>query len=291
MSARRPPWSEFRAALESVGFRPSRRLGQNFLLDGNLARAIARASGARPGEFVLEVGAGCGFLSVHLAEAGARLLAVEIDPRLFEVARRFLAGRPEVELLLSDVLESKHRLAAAVEARLPDRGPWHLCSNLPYAVGGPLLALLAARAHPPDSMVVLVQREVGERLTAEPGEREWGPLSIAIQSAYRARAVRSVGPQLFWPRPRVESCVVRMDRRGELASIAERARLRELVGALLGRRRQGLTRVLGERLGDRDAARDLLRDLGLDGARRAETLSMEELWSLLAALPSSPDPP
>ena len=100
----RPPWSAFRAALEDAGFRPSKRLGQNFLLDENMCRALVRDSGAGPGDLVLEVGAGCGFLTAHLAESGARVLAVEVDARLFEVARGFLGAQESVELLHCDAL-------------------------------------------------------------------------------------------------------------------------------------------------------------------------------------------
>ena len=143
MGSRRPPWSEFRAALEAVGFRPSKARGQNFLLDTNCARSIALDSGVGAGDFVLEVGPGCGFLSVHLAELGAELLAVEIDPRLAAIARRFLEPYPGVRLLEGDVLDGKHRLSPAVLEALPAIEPWHVVANLPYAITGPLLVTLS----------------------------------------------------------------------------------------------------------------------------------------------------
>ncbi|MFT5151880.1 MAG: 16S rRNA (adenine1518-N6/adenine1519-N6)-dimethyltransferase, partial [Planctomycetota bacterium] len=140
----RPPWSAFKAALADVGFHPSRRLGQNFLLDENVVRAIAHAADLRAGEPVLEVGPGCGFLSVHLAHSGAKLLAVEIDPRLADVARSFLEPYSDVTLIECDVLAGKHKLAPEVEAALPADGEWQLVANLPYSISGPLLALMAA---------------------------------------------------------------------------------------------------------------------------------------------------
>ena len=276
----RPPWSEFKAALEAAGFRPSRRFGQNFLLDENVARAIAAAAELRAGERVLEVGPGCGFLSVHLAHSGARLIAVEIDPRLAEIARHFLQPYPEVEILEGDVLAGKHHLSPAVERALPLDGDWQLVANLPYSISGPLLAILAARAHPPRAMTVLVQLEVADRLVAEPGTRAWGPLSIALQGVYRGARVRTVGPQNFWPRPKVESAVVRFERLDAFAEPALRERRARLVGRLFQRRRQALGRVVGELLQDRAAAGELLAELGLDGLRRAETLSLAELDQL-----------
>ncbi|MFT4543108.1 MAG: 16S rRNA (adenine1518-N6/adenine1519-N6)-dimethyltransferase, partial [Planctomycetota bacterium] len=236
----RPPWSAFKAALADVGFHPSRRLGQNFLLDENVVRAIAHAADLRAGEPVLEVGPGCGFLSVHLAHSGAKLLAVEIDPRLADVARSFLEPYSDVTLIECDVLAGKHKLAPEVEAALPADGEWQLVANLPYSISGPLLALMAAREHPPRSMTVLVQLEVADRLVAEAGTRAWGPLSISVQSAYRGARVRTVGPQNFWPRPKVDSAVVRFERLDELPPLALRERRVSLVARLFQRRRQAL---------------------------------------------------
>ena len=281
----RPPWSDFRAALREAGFRPSRRLGQNFLLDENMTRAIARDAEVAPGDFVLEVGPGCGFLSVHLAQLGARLLAVELDPCLAPIAAAFLAPYPSAEVVEADVLAGKHRLAPAIAARLPKTGAWHLVSNLPYSIGGPVLALLAGRSHPPDSMTVLIQLEVGERLAAAPGTRAWGPLSIAVQWAYTVQGLRTVPASLFWPRPEVESAVVRMERRSDLAPAGDRARRQQIVARLFQRRRQTLGRVVSDLLRDRGRAEALLAAVGLDSRRRAETLSLDELAALADSEP------
>jgi len=291
---RRPPWERFRAALDARGFRPSRRLGQNFLLDDNQAFAIARDAGFERGDFVLEVGAGCGFLSIHLLELGARLLAIEIDPRLAEVAREFIdqhGGQAQAELLLTDVLAGKHELSPEVCSRLPDAGAWHLVSNLPYSVSAPVLSLCADREPAPTSMTVLVQREVAERVAARPDSRAWGPLSITLQVGYDARILRSIGPASFWPRPQVDSAVVQLRRRADRPPAAERARLRELVGGLFHRRRQTLGRVLGDLLkpagggrGGRERAEAVLAELGMEPGIRAEVLSIADLRSLCEAI-------
>lgn len=288
----RPPWAEFRRALEDAGFHPSKRLGQNFLLDENMARAIADTAGIQPGDRVLEVGPGCGFLSVHLAHTGAELLAVEVDSRLAPIAAEFLAPYPAARVVLADALSGKNELGEALVEWLdaePARA-WRLVSNLPYSISGPVLALAAARDVPPVSFTVLVQREVGERLAAGPGQPEWGPLGLAVQLTHDVELVRHVGPGLFWPRPRVDSAVLHGRLREGLAPGPERRALIALARVLFTRRRQGLRRVLGDYLADRGAdagsetspnAEALLVDLGLDPTRRAETLTASE-WVRLA---------
>jgi len=275
----RPPWADFKAALERAGFHPSRRLGQNFLLDDNMARAIASDAGVTPGRFTLEVGPGCGFLSVHLAHAGAQLLCVEIDGRLAPIAREFLAPYPQAEVIEADVLESKSRLAPAVLERLPRDGAWTLCANLPYSISGPFLATVAQLDHPPARVACLVQKEVAERLASEPGDATWGPLSAAFQEAYEVKLGRFVPPQLFWPRPKVDSAVFLADLRPDLALPEERARRMQFYRDLMQRRRKSLRRVLSDLVGGASAARGL-EALDLDPLRRAETLSLPELRAL-----------
>ena len=275
----RPPWSEFKAALERAGFHPSRRLGQNFLLDDNMARAIAGDAGVTPGRFTLEVGPGCGFLSVHLAHAGARLLCVEIDPRLAPIARGFLAPYPDAEVIETDVLASKSSLAPEVLERLPREGEWTLCANLPYSISGPFLATVAQLDRPPSRVACLVQKEVAERLASEAGDAHWGPLSAAFQEAYEVTLGRSVPPQLFWPRPKVDSAVFVAELRADLAPPQERARRMAFYRDLMQRRRKSLRRVLSDLVGGEPAAR-ALEALDLDPLRRAETLSLPELRAL-----------
>jgi len=279
---RRPPWAEFRAALDAAGFRPSRRLGQNFLLDDNAARAIARDARVGPGDFVLEVGPGCGFLSVHLARAGVELVGVEVDPRLAAIASAFLAPYPRARVILGDALAGKHELGPELRVALPASGAWHVVSNLPYSITGPLLASLAARVPEADSLTVLVQREVAARLAATPGSAEWGPLSVALQSAYAVRAERVLPANLFWPRPKVESQVVRLELRADRAGAAERGRVVTLAGRLLRHRRQSLGRVLRELLGDPELARAVLIEGGWPPELRAESLGLADLARLAA---------
>lgn len=277
----RPAWSEFRASLDAAGFRPSRRLGQNFLLDENLCAALVRDADVAPGEFVLEVGAGCGFLTAHLAMQGARVLAIEIDRRLFEVAHSFLARHDEVELLHLDALAKKRELAPELVERLPRDAPWKLVANLPYSISGPLLALVAELEHPPDVISVLVQREMADRILAPAAGPERGPLAVKLQAVYAGTRVREVSRELFWPRPKVASSVLRLDRRPDALPAADLAALDTLLRLLFQRRRQGIGRVLGEHMGSRSSADELLAAVGLDPRRRPGDLELAEILALV----------
>lgn len=312
----RPRWSDVRARLAEHGFRPSRRFGQNFLLDENLIRAMVRDAGVEAGTRVLEVGVGCGFLTLPLVEAGAELVAAEIDPRVLEVARSLLAEREgsdandsegdtasdgandsandgandadaaragSVRWFLGDALAGKHRLNPDLAALLWTDGPWKLVANLPYSISAPLMAVLSELPNPPVEMHALVQLEVAERIAAAPGTSDWGPISIRLQASYAARVGREVPANLFWPRPKVSSAVCHLERRAEPPAPEDRAELAALAAGLFHRRRQGVGRVLGDLLGDREVARAALAAVGVDPAARAETLPLEAFLALSRA--------
>jgi 16S rRNA (adenine1518-N6/adenine1519-N6)-dimethyltransferase len=275
-----PTWAQLRARLEAMGFRPSRALGQNFLLDPNLARAIARDAGVPAGAFVLEVGPGCGALSRELVASGARLLAVEIDRRLVELAREAVAGATAAEVLRADVLAGKHALAPEVRSRLPEREPWHVVANLPYSAGTPFLVVASRLSNPPRSMTVLLQRELVDRLAAEPGGRAWGPVGARLRLLYRVEVLRHVGPELFWPRPRVDSAVARLELLLGRPAPEEVRAYDRLVDHLFAARRKTLASRLAALGGGREAALALLAGLGLDPRARPEVLAPPALLAL-----------
>lgn len=279
-----PTWSQVRARLQALGFHPSRSLGQNFLLDPNLARAIARDARVSPGDLVLEVGPGCGALSRELVALGVRLVAIEIDRRLVQMAREALAEVPDAEVIHADVLAGKHALALQVLERLPSAGPWYVVANLPYSAGTPFLAVASRLPNPPRSMTVLLQRELADRLSAAPGGRDWGPVGAKLQLVYDVSLLRRVGPELFWPRPRVDSAVVRLELRSTRPAAGEVAAFDRLVEHLFQARRKTLASRLAGPLGGREAARALLAEHGIDPRARPETLCVEALRGLARAM-------
>ncbi|QDU67015.1 ribosomal RNA small subunit methyltransferase A [Engelhardtia mirabilis] len=282
MSGRPEKWSAIRAHLESVGFRPSRRLGQNFLLEDNVCEAIVRDAELEPGEVVLEVGVGLGFLTRHLLATGSPVIGVEIDPRLSDFAADRLAGEGSFELLRTDVLAAKNRLSEAVLAAVPKQGRWSLVSNLPYAVGSPAMVLLSRLAVPPRRMTVLVQLEVGDRLCADPGTPEWGALGARLQAVYEARLVRRVAPEAFRPRPKVDSAVMQLDLREGAPDSVELVRFDRLLTALFPQRRKRVRNPLASHLGGREAADRALAQAGLDPEARVAWLTVDD-WRRLAA--------
>lgn len=248
------------------------RLGQNFLADPNLLDAIVRDAGPRGDEVVLEVGAGEGVLSERLADAVSRLHVVEIDRRL-EGALADLAARPNVSLHWGDAMQLD--LAAF------DPAPTAVVANLPYAVATPLILRTIEELPSLERWTVMVQREIADRLRAEPGGKTYGAPSVLAQLACEVRLLRTVDPAVFRPRPRVESAILALRRTGPAADPETRA----LVRAAFAHRRKALARSLEHtKPGSLAPARAALASLGIDPAARAEQLAPEEFRALSGEL-------
>lgn len=279
---------DLRERLDSLGFRPSKKLGQNFLVDRNLLRAIAGELDLE-GQAVLEIGAGPGGLTRELAQWARKVLAVEVDERLQEfLAEEILSwGKGKVRLLESSALEGTglhpHLERALQEEHMEALG--YVCvSNLPYSISGPMLASLCLGARPPREILCLCQWEMGERILSEPGGRDYGSLSALLGLAWKKRLVRRVGREVFRPRPGVDSALIHLGPLEE-GLLSEEPSLRQefgkfLLGLFAARRKQlrsGLTRWLGR------SPVPLLESAGLDESvltRRPETFLPEELWEI-----------
>jgi 16S rRNA (adenine1518-N6/adenine1519-N6)-dimethyltransferase len=225
--------------LERHGLNPSRALGQNFLVDPNMVRRIVRLSGVAAGDPVVEIGAGLGSLTLALAEAGAVVTAVEIDRYLLPALREVTADlEAEVTVVEGDAM------ALDWDDLLAAHEHWSLVANLPYNVATPLVCDLLDDVPCIDRMLVMVQREVGERLAAGPGDAAYGIPSIKVAYWAAARVVGRVPPTVFLPQPKVESALVRIERRDQPAVGADPDRLFALVRKAFGQRRKMLRRSL-----------------------------------------------
>ena len=223
--------------LERHGLSPSRALGQNFLVDPNTVRKIVRLADVGPGDPVVEIGAGLGSLTLALADAGAEVTAVELDRYLLPVLREVVEPRG-VRVVAGDAMELDW------PATLAGHDRWALVANLPYNVATPLVCDLLDDVPAITRMLVMVQREVGERLAAPAGDAAYGIPSVKVAYWATARLVGRVPPSVFLPQPRVESALVRIDRRPAPAVGADPERLFSLVRTGFGQRRKMLRRSL-----------------------------------------------
>jgi 16S rRNA (adenine1518-N6/adenine1519-N6)-dimethyltransferase len=246
------------------GLRPRRALGQNFVVDPNTVRRVARLASVERGDRVVEIGAGLGSLTLALAETGASVTAVEIDAHLVPVLREV------VEPMGVTVVEGDARRLDW--ASLLGDGPWILVANLPYNVATRLVLDLLEHVPAIARMLVMVQREVGERLAAGVGDEQYGAVSVKVGYWAEAKVVGRVPPTVFIPQPNVDSALVSIVRRAELPADVDFA----LVRAGFGQRRKMLRRSLG----------DLVAPAAFEAAGVAPTARAEELdvaaWGRLA---------
>lgn len=267
---------ELRSLLGAHGLRPSRALGQHFLADPNTARRIVTLAGVGPGDHVLEIGPGVGSLTVALAGVGARVTALELDRHLLPVLDDAL-GRAGVASAVQVV--HGDALAVDLDALLGGR-PHVMVSNLPYNVAVPIVMRVLVEAHDVQRMLVMVQREVGDRLAAGPGTKDYGSVSVRVGYYAAARRVGLVPPTVFLPPPKVDSALVELVRHPRPpVDVPSVDAMFSLVRAGFSQRRKMLRRVLRSELGDRTDA--TLVAAGIDPAARAETLDLAT-WAALA---------
>ena len=262
------------AQLRALDTRARKSLGQHFLASPSVARRIVQLAGVGEGTRVVEVGPGLGAMTEHLLAAGARLVAVERDERL---AERLVERWPELELLRADATKVDWA------TRLPGDG-WTCVSNLPYNVGTHIVSAMVRTPGTFEALVVMLQREVAERICAEPGSKSYGALSVELQARARAELLLRVKPGSFHPPPKVDSTVIRLTpRRHPQVSAEALAGLDRVVRAAFAQRRKTLRRSLGSVYG-KDRAVAALTAAAIDPGARPETVAVESFAQLVEAL-------
>ncbi len=263
--------------LERHGIRPSRALGQNFVIDPNTVARIARLAGVGPGDHVIEIGAGVGSLTRALLATGAAVSAVELDRRLMTVLEETVGAH--ARLIEGDALRLDW------DAVLGGIDEWVLVANLPYNIATPLVLELLERAPGIRRMLVMVQREVGERLASAPGDKVYGGVSAKVAYWAHARVAGRVPATVFVPAPRVESALVSIERRAEPAvTTVRREALFAIIDAGFGHRRKMLRGALAGIV-----SAECFAAAGVAPTARAEELDIEA-WGRLAACASSLQP-
>jgi 16S rRNA (adenine1518-N6/adenine1519-N6)-dimethyltransferase len=265
-----------------VGIEPNHRHGQNFLVDLNILDLIADRAEIAPDDVCLEVGCGAGSLTSRLASRAAHVVSVEIDARMHQIASEELASFSNISLLRLDALKSKHQIAPevaeAVEEHLGGTARLLLVANLPYHIATPLLVNLLIWKYVPASMTVTIQKEVAERLLAAPSTHDYGSLSVFVQALADVEMVRVLPPSVFWPRPKVDSAVVRIvPNQEKRRRIADVHAFQEFLRAAFAHRRKMLRGVLNSSLPegfDRSRVDAVLQELGVSPTARAEEIDV-----------------
>ncbi|MDA1212828.1 MAG: 16S rRNA (adenine(1518)-N(6)/adenine(1519)-N(6))-dimethyltransferase RsmA [Planctomycetota bacterium] len=272
------------------GFHPRGDLGQNFLIDLNLMEFVVRSGGLQPSDVVLEIGAGTGGMTSMIAPHVSRVLSIEIDSNMYEIARETTAPFENVTLLRTDVLKNKNRFSAVVVETLqrilaesPDP-VFKLIANLPYNVATPVMSNLVASDLPWSVMVVTIQWELAQKMVAKHGESGYGALAVWLQSQCQVKILKKVKPTVFWPRPQVDSAIVRLEPlENPPAKIDDRRFFQDFIRRLFSQRRKLLRSVLigmfRKQLTKPDVDR-LLVDGGFAENARAENLDISHLVAL-----------
>lgn len=281
--------NQIRQLLESAGVRPNKRFGQHFLIDLNLMRLMIDTADIQKNDAVLEVGCATGSLTEAIAEKAGFCVAVEIDAVLANIAKTQLADRSNVEIIAADALKNKFEINPVVtdalnRARARYKGRLLLVANLPYVAGTPLMLNLITGPTVADAMFVTVQKEVADRMTAEPGTKDYGIISILLSATGNIKHIRTLRPTVFWPQPQVDSALVSYVRDAEKAGkIKNIEMLSKIAGAFLRYRRKmlkGCCKLMTGELGKIDNWPEIFSRCGVDPESRPDHLTPEQFVSL-----------
>lgn len=278
---------DVRALSEALGVRPTKTLGQNFVHDAGTVRRIVRSAEVQAGETVLEIGPGLGSLTLALLEAGASVIAVEIDPPLARALPVTVAARmPEAADRLRVIQADALTLDSEAALGLPEGAarPTRLVANLPYNVAVPVLLTVLESLPSLESITVMVQAEVADRLAAGPGSKTYGVPSAKAAWYAAARRTITIGRTVFWPVPNVDSALVELVRRPAPETAASRDEVFAVIDAAFAQRRKTLRQALANLAGSPAEAEAVLVASGIDPKRRGETLDIEEFARVAEAL-------
>ncbi len=267
-----------RHILKAFNLHASHRLGQNFLISPAVVRAVVEAAEIAPGDRVLEIGPGIGTLTQGLLEAGAEVMAVELDKKLPAVLAETLKGYEHLNVVQGDILKTDI-------AALMGGAPFKVAANLPYYITTPILLSLLEQKLPITRIVTMVQKEVAERMTAPPGGRDYGALSVAVQYYTEPEIVLDVPPNCFLPAPEVESAVIVCAvRQTPAVAVKDEKVFFRVVKAAFGQRRKTLSNALKTTGALKEQIEAALTAAKVDATRRGETLSLDEFAAVADGL-------
>jgi 16S rRNA (adenine1518-N6/adenine1519-N6)-dimethyltransferase len=276
-----------RAILEKYGFSFKKSLGQNFLIDPNILKRIVDHANLTEESGTIEIGPGIGALTEHLARNSKKVVAFEIDQRLVPILKETLSPYPNVEIIHQDVLKAD--VKAVIDERFSDIRDLMVVANLPYYVTTPIIMKLLEEKLPIRGIVVMLQKEVADRISARPGTKEYGSLSIAIQYYTTAEIVMTVPKTVFVPQPNVDSAIIRLTVREKPAvEMQDEGFFFQVIKASFAQRRKTILNNLTNQLPNGKEKKEsiiaALHEANVEPGRRGETLSIEEFANLSDAL-------
>lgn len=275
--------NKIKETLDKYGFKFSKSLGQNFLIDGNIVRKIVSEANITKDDYVLEIGPGMGTLTEELAINAKKVVAVELDKKLLPILDETLEPYDNVEIVYGDIL--KIDVNNLIEEKLGG-GPVKVVANLPYYVTTPIIGKLIEDNLNLDSIIVMVQKEVAERMSAKPGSKSYGSLSIFVNFYCEPKIVVKVPNTVFMPQPKIDSAVIKLDIKNDLPDI-DREKFFSVVKAAFSKRRKTILNALstyGFNV-EKEIIKEALESSGIKPEERAENISVEEFIKLSVILP------
>lgn len=256
--------------MKRFGIRTKHKLGQNFLIRPDIVKEIAYAAELNENSNVMEIGSGIGTLTQALAQTGANVISFEIDKSLENILQHTLEPYTNVKIIFEDILK-------ADLYKILDGKNWSVAANLPYYITTPILLYLVQSDFPISTFVFMMQKEVAERISAKPGTKAYGALSIAVQFYCEVEHIMDIPPTAFIPRPAVTSTILKMKKRDKPAvEVTDKKLFFRLVKMGFGQRRKVFTNAMKSGGIPKDMINEILFKAGIDGKRRGETFSMEE---------------
>ena len=288
--AERQTRSHLMELFQRHGYNPRRDLGQNFLIDVNLVEYIARSAELDEKDVVLEVGAGTGGMTAFLVKDAGHVISVELDENVFPLAQEAVKDADNVTLIKTDILKNKHTFSPEVMELVQEKldsiegSRLKLVSNLPYNVATPVVSNLVSTELPWKRMVITIQLELGQRMSARPKSSHYGALSAWLQAQCFVKILKRLGPQVFWPRPKVNSAIVLLRPQHERRkAIGDREFYHDFVRRLFHQRRKLMRGVLCgmyRKQIDKAVVDDILMDMKFDESARAEAQPVDRLVAL-----------
>lgn len=275
--------SYVKEVLSQHGFKFSKSLGQNFLIDGNIVRKIVSESNITKDDYVLEIGPGMGTLTEELGLHAKKVVAIELDDSLLPILDQTLAPYDNIEIVHGDIL--KIDLPKLIEEKL-NGGPVKVVANLPYYVTTPIIAKLIEEGLNLESITVMVQKEVADRMASKPGSKVYGSLSVFVNFYSDPKVIVKVPKTVFMPQPKIDSSVIKLTLKKELPDI-DREKFFKVVKAAFSKRRKTIINCLSS-YGfdiDKETIRQVLESLNINPEERAENLSVEEFMNISKILP------